>query len=127
MRSPRRATEPRRSLGIFINAYCLEGVLYVRDRVRGPRWSDKDGDTMVEGKWRERKKLLCFADASKGTSFEVRGMRMERGSGIRVRGIGTRMSPTGEDEGEGGQCTRVEESLVLETRTRTRTGPKGQR
>lgn len=54
-------------------------------------------------------------------------MRMERGSGIRVRGIGTRMSPTGEDEGEGGQCTRVEESLVLETRTRTRTGPKGQR
>lgn len=52
---------------------------------------------------------------------------MERGSGTRVRGIGTRMSPTGEDEGEGGQCTRVEESLVLETRTRTRTGPKGQR
>lgn len=30
--------------------------MYVRDRVRGPRWSDKDGDTMVEGKWRERER-----------------------------------------------------------------------
>lgn len=91
-----------------------------------------DGVTKTEirygrGKMEREKEASLFC--GRVERHELRGSRDEDGAGIwdPSQGIGTRMSPTGEDEGEGGQCTRVEESLVLETRTRTRTGPKGQR